>query len=1049
MKKFYLLSVFFVGLFNGFSQTPITLTFQAKDSLTQSPLTLDSIYVQNLTENCDTTLSGAAPVLNFVALWPVGIEDPASRDSESFTVMQNTPNPFRGSTLVRIYLKNAGGLNLDVYDNQGKQLSEYRNSFEKGWHLFGISTNGSRMLFLKVSDNTSSKTIKLLSAGSGNEGNRISYQGRDGRGAETLKSVSDRTGFIVYLGNQLQYTAYVDGYEESVLSDNPETSKTYTFAMLHPAFICGTSLTINHVAGAVAPVNKTVTYGTVNNIPGEPSKCWITSNLGADHQATAKNDATEASAGWYWQFNRKQGYKHTGTVRTPNTTWITSIDEDFDWQAANDPCALELGAGWRIPSGTEWTNVDAGGNWTNWNGPWNAALKMHAAGGLATNNGSVYGRGSVGNYWSSTQSGEDIITDGRYLLFTNVESTMTSVLKPAGMTIRCFREPNTAVLPTVTTAGITGITPSTAAGGGEVTGNGGASVTARGICWSTLPNPTTAGSFTSDGYGTGAFVSNLTDLAPGTPYYVRSYATNFIGTAYGNEVTFTTLPSSFTCGSAITINHIAGALAPVNKTVTYGTVTNIPGAPSKCFITSNLGADHQATSKSDATEPSAGWYWQFNRKQGYKHTGTVRTPNTQWITEGDEDFDWQPANDPCVLELGGGWRIPTNTEWTNVYVAGNWTDWNGPWNSALKMHAAGYLGPSDGLLHQRGASGFYWSSTARGQLSLSYGFIGVYAEDNRYGNTVRCLVYENTPTIPTVTTSLIMDVTQTTATSGGDVSFDGGAPVTARGVCWSTLPNPTTADSLTSDGTGTGVFVSNLTGLTPGTHYFVRAYATNSLGTAYGNEVDFTTWSVGFTCGTSLTINHVAGVVAPVTKTTTYGIVTNIPGEAAKCWITSNLGADHQATAVSDATEPSAGWYWQFNRKQGYKHTGSVRTPNTTWISSINENSNWTPANDPCVIELGGGWRIPTYLEWWNVDAAGNWNNWNGPWNSALKVHAAGGIWYNNGSLFQRGEGGGYWSSTQYNASNGWSLRFANWGSLIDYYDIYKPLGYTLRCIKE
>ncbi|MEI7983957.1 MAG: hypothetical protein WCI71_20090, partial [Bacteroidota bacterium] len=122
MKKFYLISVLFFGLFNGFSQTPLTLTFQAKDSLTQNPLVLDSVLVANLTESCDTTLYDAVSVLNIVALWPVGMEDPASGSSESFTVMQNAPNPFRGSTLVRIYLKNAGDLNLAVYDNQGKQL---------------------------------------------------------------------------------------------------------------------------------------------------------------------------------------------------------------------------------------------------------------------------------------------------------------------------------------------------------------------------------------------------------------------------------------------------------------------------------------------------------------------------------------------------------------------------------------------------------------------------------------------------------------------------------------------------------------------------------------------------------------------------------------------------------------------------------------------------------------------------------------------------------------------------------------------------------------
>ena len=108
-------------------------------------------------------------------------------------------------------------------------------------------------------------------------------------------------------------------------------------------------------------------------------------------------------------------------------------------------------------------------------------------------------------------------------------------------------------------------------------------------------------------------------------------------------------------------------------------------------------------------------------------------------------------------------------------------------------------------------------------------------------NADATLTIESVATSPTLTTTSISNVTQTTATSGGDVTSDGGATVSARGVCWSTTTNPTTADSHTTDGTGTGTFVSNLTGLTGGTFYYVRAYATNSVGTAYGNEVSFTT----------------------------------------------------------------------------------------------------------------------------------------------------------------------------------------------------------------
>ncbi len=206
-----------------------------------------------------------------------------------------------------------------------------------------------------------------------------------------------------------------------------------------PAFACGLTISINHVvSGGVAPVNKTVVYGTVNGIPGELTKCWITSNLGSDHQATAVSDATEASAGWYWQFNRKQGYKHDGTTRTPATTWIGSISEPSDWVAANDPCNIELGTIWHIPTYTEWYNVDNIGGWTTWTGPWGSGLKMHAAGCLKINDGSLLSRGSYGFYWSSTQS------DATYSWCLRFESGGSSMFgsygKAYGYSARCVRD---------------------------------------------------------------------------------------------------------------------------------------------------------------------------------------------------------------------------------------------------------------------------------------------------------------------------------------------------------------------------------------------------------------------------------------------------------------------------------------------------------------------------------------------------------------------------------------------------------------------------------
>jgi hypothetical protein len=106
--------------------------------------------------------------------------------------------------------------------------------------------------------------------------------------------------------------------------------------------------------------------------------------------------------------------------------------------------------------------------------------------------------------------------------------------------------------------------------------------------------------------------------------------------------------------------------------------------------------------------------------------------------------------------------------------------------------------------------------------------------------------------LPAVTTSEVINVTKTGAISGGDVTYDGGAEVTARGLAWGMSENPTISDNVLDGGSGTGVFISTLDGLTLNTTYHVRAYATNSAGTAYGEDLSFTTladitkfWVVG------------------------------------------------------------------------------------------------------------------------------------------------------------------------------------------------------------
>ena len=224
-------------------------------------------------------------------------------------------------------------------------------------------------------------------------------------------------------------------------------------------------------------------------------------------------------------------------------------------------------------------------------------------------------------------------------------------------------------------------------------------------------------------------------------------------------------------------------------------------------------------------------------------------------------------------------------------------------------------------------------------------------------------------------------------------------------------------------------------GITPGA----------SSGTSPGIE-KYSNWTLIPPCGSSISVNHTAGEISAQTLTITYGTV-NFNG---KCWITQNLGAAQQATSATDDTGASAGWYWQFNRKQGFYHPGPNGTTtglSPTWTTPfIEENSNWLISNDPCRLLLGGVWRLPTPAEWTSAD--NTWNNYNDTYNSVLKIHAAGYLDYSYGELKVRGSEGYYWGSSQYGTTGGYRLKLTSSSSAVDYLG-YKPRGVSVRCLRD
>jgi len=836
------------------------------------------------------------------------------------------------------------------------------------------------------------------------------------------------------------------------------------------------------ISGLPCTGNSTVTDIDGNIYQGIQigSQCWTQTNLRVSRYTNGDQVQTDLS-NFAWENAFFGAYSYYNN----DTSSHRLFGKLYNHYAVKDLRGL-CPTGWHVPSSSDWIILDnflgssgggamkstitlpSPGGWASPNtGATNSSGFSGLPGGYRGPSG-TFGGSSLGYWWGSTTS-----SIGPYGSCRNLVSNSSTLFTPSnthqkwGLSVRCVRDTIANVSnnfpPTVLTTEASAVTSNGATLGGMVSYDGGSLVTARGIVYDVSSYPTLDDNFTNDGNGTGIFTSTLTGLSPMTNYYERAYATNSAGTRYGTEVIFTTSAAVLgqPCSGIPIVVDIDGN---VYSTVQIG---------SQCWMSSNLATERYKNGDTISTGlNNSAW-----------EVTTVGAYSVYYESSLSDSLYGKLYNNYAVRDSRGicptGWHVPSAIEWSSLVdqlggssvaggalksslnnpTLGGWISPNlGASNFSGFSALPGGLRSFDGPFSEANKYGVWWTSGSTNSytcFSMNFAFGGVTKVDGNSTNrstrrangySVRCL-----RDISTVVTNPTTSVSSTGASSGGNVLSDGGVSVTARGVAYGTTQNPTTANSTTSNGAGTGVFTSTITGLTASTLYYVRAYATNAVGTAYGNQVSFTTLAPPFTCGTSTVVDI---------DNNTYNTVQI----GTQCWTQSNLKVNKYRNGDTIPTGLSySAW---LNTTSGAYAIYNNDPVNDGLYGKLYNHYAVTDSRGLCPT----GWHVPSDSEWTTLEnqlggssvaggalkstamqpTPGAWNSPNtAATNSSGFTALPGGLRGDYGDFVNMADLGYWWSSSVSSGSSAWFR--------VLYYDLsnfnrsgnLRTYGFSVRCCRD
>lgn len=472
----------------------------------------------------------------------------------------------------------------------------------------------------------------------------------------------------------------------------------------------------------------------------------------------------------------------------------------------------------------------------------------------------------------------------------------------------------------------------------------------HGFCWNNNGNPSLEDAKVELGnLDQTSFQYTFRELIPGTVYYVKPYLISGVNIIYGPQITFTTTPLGY---PVLITNPLTDSTAC--SVVSGGIVTDDGGseiiARGVCW-----GTVPSPIISEDTTQNGSGL-------GSFISQITNLRPNTKYFIRAYaiNDLGISYGNELSFSTFDGIIEIYTS-EILNIYVdsatSGGLISRDGGSSITARgvcWNTTGYPTVSDYKSFDGIGTGSFTSQITGLEIGTKY-YVRAYASnevDTAYGSERSFTTKDG---IPVLTTTQVSNIKPASAISGGNISDDGGFPITSRGVCWNTIGSPTINDNKTTDGDGTGSYTSELTGLSGDTEYYVRAYASNNYSTAYGNELSFSITSTG-------TVADREGNI--------YNWV--IIGE--QIWLTENI----RSISYSDGTpipiltdwldwifpDPfgnERAYCWYNNNEGAYKDTYGALYNRYAALNGYNT-SNANPSGIQGVCPTG--WHIPSDEEW-------------------------------------------------------------------------------------